>query len=110
MSKKSAIRAIVIDDHLMFLQSVVRVLEEDPQIVVVGTALTAAKGVEKAQQLRPDIVITDYHLPDMDAPAAIKMLRDVHPAGKIITVTGSEEAGALTGFKESSNAGVLERD
>ena len=40
------IRIVVIDDHEMFLQSVVRLLQEDLQIVVVGTALTAAQGVE----------------------------------------------------------------
>ena len=43
-------------------------LEEDEQIVVVGTALTAAQGIAITQQLRPDVVIIDYHLPDMDAP------------------------------------------
>ena len=89
------IRIVVIDDHEMFLQSVVRLLQEDLQIVVVGTALTAAQGVEITQQLRPDVVIIDYHLPDMDAPGAIKTLREVHPTGKIITLTGSERSGAL---------------
>jgi EAL domain-containing protein (putative c-di-GMP-specific phosphodiesterase class I) len=95
MSEEPAIQVVVIDDHEMFLQSVVRLLQEDTQIVVVGTALTAAQGVEITRQLRPDVVIIDYHLPDMDAPGAIKTLREVHPAGKIITLTGSERPGAL---------------
>ncbi len=95
MSEEPAIRVVVIDDHEMFLQSVVRLLQEDPRIVVVGTALTAAQGVEITRQLRPEVVIIDYHLPDMDAPPAIKTLREVHPAGKIITLTGSERPGAL---------------
>ena len=95
MSSEPVIRVVVIDDHEMFLQSVVRLLQEDPQIVVVGTALTAAQGIEITQQFRPDVVIIDYHLPDMDAPGAIKTLREVHPAGKIITFTGAESPGAL---------------
>ena len=89
------IRIVVIDDHEMFLQSVVRLLEEDPQIVVVGMALTAAQGVEITQQLRPDVVIIDYHLPDMDAAVAIKALREVRPEAKIITLTGENLRGAL---------------
>jgi CheY-like chemotaxis protein len=73
----------------------VRLLEEDTQIVVVGTALTAAEGVEVTQQQRPDVVIIDYHLPDMDAPDVIATLREVHPETKVITLTGSERPGAL---------------
>jgi EAL domain-containing protein (putative c-di-GMP-specific phosphodiesterase class I) len=95
MSEEPVIRIVVIDDHEMFLQSVVRLLQEDSRIVVVGTALTAAQGVEITQQERPDVVIIDYHLPDMDAPDAIKRLREAHPEGKIITLTGSERPGAL---------------
>ena len=65
MSEEPVIRIVVIDDHEMFLQSVVRLLQEDSRIVVVGTALTAAQGVEITQQERPDVVIIDYHLPDI---------------------------------------------
>jgi EAL domain-containing protein (putative c-di-GMP-specific phosphodiesterase class I) len=95
MGEESAIRIVLIDDHEMFLQSLVRLLQEDAQLVVVGTALTAAQGVEVAQQLRPDIVIIDYHLPDMEAPEAIRMLKEVHPEGKVITLTGEDGKGAL---------------
>jgi EAL domain-containing protein (putative c-di-GMP-specific phosphodiesterase class I) len=95
MSDQPVIRIVVIDDHEMVLQSVVRLLEEDTQIVVVGTALTAAEGVEVTQQQRPDVVIIDYHLPDMDAPDVIATLREVHPETKVITLTGSERPGAL---------------
>jgi EAL domain-containing protein (putative c-di-GMP-specific phosphodiesterase class I) len=95
MSEKPGIRVVVIDDHEMFLQSVVRLLQEDPKIVVVGTALTATEGFEITQQERPDVVIIDYHLPDMDAPRAIKTLRAVHPEGRIITLTGTEPPGGL---------------
>src|SRR5664280_555669 len=95
MSEKPVIRVVVIDDHEMFLQSVVRLLQEDPEIVVVGTALTAMEGFEITQQERPGVVIIDYHLPDMDAPNAIRTLREVHPAGRIITLTGTEPPGGL---------------
>ena len=95
MSEEPVIRVVLIDDHDMFRQSVVRLLQEDPQIVVVGSALTAAQGIEITRQEQPDVVILDYHLPDMDAPRAIKTLREVDPGGKIITLTGSELPGAL---------------
>jgi EAL domain-containing protein (putative c-di-GMP-specific phosphodiesterase class I) len=95
MNDEPIIRVVVIDDHEMILQSVVRLLRDDSQIVVVGVALNATLGIEVAKQQRPDIVIIDYALPDMNAPEAITLLRDACPEVKIITFSGSESPGAL---------------
>ncbi len=88
------VRVVVIDDHEMILQSIVRLLRDDPQIQVVGTGLTALEGVEVCAQHRPDVVIIDYSLPDMDAPKAIVILRRNDPDLKIVTLSGSERPGA----------------
>ena len=82
MSEEPVIRVVVIDDHEMILQSMVRLLRDDPQIAVVGTALTAEQGICVTQEVRPDIVIIDYSLTDMDAPEAIKILRMVRSQGE----------------------------
>jgi len=95
MSDEPTVRVILIDDHEMFLQSVVRLLQEDPGIVVIGTALTATRGIKLTLQERPDVVIIDYHLPDMDCSDAIKQIRQLYPACKVITLTGSEDPGGL---------------
>jgi EAL domain-containing protein (putative c-di-GMP-specific phosphodiesterase class I) len=95
MSDESVIQVVVIDDHEMILQSLVRLLQNDPRIVVVGTALTATQGVEVTQQEQPDVVVIDYTLPDMDAPDAMRKLSEVCPEVKIITLSGSERPGAL---------------
>ena len=86
----NAVRVVVIDDHEMVLQSVVRLLCANSQIVVVGTALTATEGVELCLTLRPDVVIIDYSLPDMDAPQAILLIRENDPNVGIVTLSGSE--------------------
>src|SRR5664280_344803 len=92
----------------MFLQSVVRLLHDDPRIVVVGTALTGAQCVQITRRERPDIVVIDYHLEDMDAPAVIKILRKINPEGKIITFSGSDRPGALyASMRAGSSAWVL---
>ncbi len=86
----------------MILESLVRLLRDEKQIVVVGEALTASQGLEIAQREQPDVVIIDYTLPDMDAPEAIKMLREICPDIKTITLSGSERPGA---FYASMRAG-----
>jgi EAL domain-containing protein (putative c-di-GMP-specific phosphodiesterase class I) len=109
MSEEPVIRIVVIDDHEMILQSIVRLLRDDPQIVVVGAALTATQGIELTQRERPDVVIIDYTLPDMDAPDAIKILRGVYPEVKIITFSGSERPGALYASIRAGSSGWVRK-
>jgi EAL domain-containing protein (putative c-di-GMP-specific phosphodiesterase class I) len=109
MSEQPAIRVVLIDDHEMILQSIVRLLCDDPQIVVVGTALTAERGIAVTQEQRPDIVIVDYSLTDMDAPEAIKLLRKVHPEVKVITLSGAERPGALYASMRAGSSGWVKK-
>jgi EAL domain-containing protein (putative c-di-GMP-specific phosphodiesterase class I) len=95
MSEHPMIRVVVIDDHEMILQSLVRLLRDDPMIVVVGEALNAKAGLEVTVREHPDVVIIDYTLPDMDAPEAIELLRKKCPEVKVITLSGSERPGAF---------------
>jgi len=109
LNEEPVIRVVVIDDHEMILQSIERLLQDDPQIVVVGTALTARRGIELTQQERPDIVIIDYSLPDMDAPDAIKILRGVYPEVKIITFSGAERSGAAYASMRAGSSGYVRK-
>jgi EAL domain-containing protein (putative c-di-GMP-specific phosphodiesterase class I) len=107
MDEGHVIKVIVIDDHEMILQSIVHLLQEDPRMVVVGAALSAAQGFEVTKRERPDVVIIDYHLPDMDAPEAIKVLLEIQPEVKIITFSGLDLPGALyASMKAGSSAWV----
>jgi EAL domain-containing protein (putative c-di-GMP-specific phosphodiesterase class I) len=95
MSSDPAIRVVLIDDHEMILQSLVRLLRDDPRIVVVGEALDAKQGIEVVRRERPDVVIVDYTLPDMDAPDVITAVIESCPEAGVITLSGSERPGAL---------------
>jgi EAL domain-containing protein (putative c-di-GMP-specific phosphodiesterase class I) len=91
---RSPIRVVVIDDHEMILQSIVRLITADPRFEVVGTAITASEGIDITTRERPDVLVIDYRLPDMDAPDAIRIVRSLHPDVKIVTFSGSERPGA----------------
>jgi EAL domain-containing protein (putative c-di-GMP-specific phosphodiesterase class I) len=95
MTEDSVIRVVIVDDHEMILQSVVRLLSADPNLLVVGTALTAEQGIEAIKQEKPDVVVMDCHLPDMETPEAIKTILATLPSVKIVTFSGSERPGAL---------------
>jgi EAL domain-containing protein (putative c-di-GMP-specific phosphodiesterase class I) len=109
MTEGPGIRVVVIDDHEMILQSLVRLLRDDPKMVVVGTALTAAEGIALTRQEKPDVVIIDYTLPDMDAPDAITLLREVHPEAKVITLSGSQRSGGLYASIRAGSSGWVHK-
>lgn len=95
MSEFNATRVVIIDDHEMILQSLERLLRDESRITVVGTAIDAATGIEVARREKPDVVVIDYMLPDMDAASAIGVLREENPDVKVVTLSGSEQPGAL---------------
>ncbi len=99
------IRVLVVDDHQMFAESLVRLLDEDPDITVLGAETTASGGIAMALSLRPDIVLLDFQLPDMDGAAATIELRRQLPDVKVIVVSGSSMPGARrASFEAGSNA------
>lgn len=83
-------RVLVIDDHAMVADSLVRLLSEDPEIEVIAAVRTATAGLERAQMEQPDIVVMDFVLPDMDGATATRMLRSACPAIKVIMLTGAD--------------------
>lgn len=95
VSEFSATRVVLIDDHEMILESLVRLLRDERRITVVGTALDATTGIELARREKPDVVVIDYLLPDMDAASAIEILRRENAEIKVITLSGSQQPGAL---------------
>ncbi len=83
-------RVLVVDDHAMVADSLVRLLSEDPEIEVIAAVRSAAAGLERTQMDQPDIVVMDFMLPDMDGAAATRMLRSACPAVKVVMLTGAD--------------------
>ena len=107
MNLKPPIRVVIVDDHEMILQSLVRLISADARFVIVGSALTALDGIEVLKRELPDVLVIDYQLPDMDAPEAIRIVRQILPEIKIVTFSGAERPGALyASMKAGSSAWV----
>ncbi|MFZ2290230.1 MAG: chemotaxis response regulator protein-glutamate methylesterase [Halopseudomonas yangmingensis] len=68
------VKVLVVDDSGFFRRRVTEILGQDPDIVVVGTASNGQEAVDKAQQLRPDVITMDYEMPLMDGITAVKQI------------------------------------
>jgi DNA-binding NarL/FixJ family response regulator len=82
------IRVLVVDDHRMFAESLVRVLDDEPDIEVTGIAVSAADATAQVEQHRPDVCVLDYQLPDQDGASAMSGLRGKSPGLRVVMVTG----------------------
>ncbi len=73
------IRVLIVDDSAFMRKAISMMLEEDPQIKIVGTARNGEEGVEKALELKPDLITMDIEMPQMDGLTALKLIMDKNP-------------------------------
>ncbi len=78
------IRVLVVDDSATFRGYLVRVLESDPEIAVVGCASTGHQALEMVARLRPTIVTMDALMPDLDGVEATELILQSHRVPIII--------------------------
>ncbi len=70
MAPPEKIRVLIVDDITDTRESIRRMLQFDPLIEVIGTARTGKEAVDMSVQTRPDVVIMDINMPDMDGITA----------------------------------------
>lgn len=80
---------LIIEDDLALLAFLVTRLEYERDIRVVGYATDGAEGVRLADELRPDVVLSDFDLPDMDGLQVVGDLRRRLPASALVLYTAA---------------------
>lgn len=73
------IKVLVVDDSAFMRKALTMMLEEDPQIKVVGTARDGEDGIFKARNLKPDLITMDIEMPRMDGLTALRQIMSDNP-------------------------------
>src|SRR5215468_7685933 len=84
------VRVMIVDDHLMVRRGLATFLRAESDFELVGEASTGTEAVRVCAETRPDVVLMDVRLPDMDGIAATQAIRNAYPATKVIIVTSSQ--------------------
>jgi len=128
MNEKSAIhnsagsdarvtRVLLVDDSPMISKLLAAMLEDMPDIQVVGQAADGQEAIRMAMRLRPDVITMDIRMPRMDGLEAIRHIMRVHPTPIVVvsssvyasdynTAFNAIEAGALTVIEKPKGLGV----
>ena len=84
---EGGIRILVADDHPMLREGLVAVLSTQPDFDIIGEAADGAEVVRLAEALRPDVILLDLEMPDVDGVAALEGLRDTVSEARAIVFT-----------------------
>lgn len=101
------IRILVVDDHTLFRRGLTALLARDPRLSVIGDAADAGQAQRKAQELQPDLILLDNHLPGVNGVDALPALLEAAPGARILMLTVSEDENDLAAALRGGAAGYL---
>lgn len=102
-----SISVLVVDDHSLFREGLIALLQNAPQTAVVGGARTGMEAVQQARDTRPDIVLMDIHMPDMNGIAATRRILADRPDTGVIMLTMLEDDESLFAAMAAGARGYL---
>lgn len=82
-----AIRILVADDHPVVRDGLVAILGTQPDFIVVGEAANGNEVIRQVEALRPDVVLLDLEMPEVDGVEALRQIRLTHPNTQAIVFT-----------------------
>jgi two-component system response regulator NreC len=106
----SAIRVLLVDDHEIVREGLRSLLESQPDIEVVGEAATGHAAVECSERLRPQVVIMDLSMPEMNGLAATQAIKKGRPETAVVALTRHDDAAFVDELKKAgASAYVLKQ-
>ncbi|HEY2393791.1 MAG TPA: response regulator transcription factor, partial [Candidatus Angelobacter sp.] len=104
------IKCLLVDDHTLFRQGVRRLLESESDFEVVGEAADGGEAVEKARELRPDIVLMDIGMPGLSSFESARQIKKNRLETKILFLTMYEDEDYLVQCLEVGASGYVLKD
>ena len=106
---KSRARVLVADDHDLVRDGVVNVLSLDRHLEVVGEAKNGREAVELARKLRPDVIVMDIRMPEMDGIEATRLIRSELPGVIVVGITAFSDQGFRSAMLDAGAADLLDK-
>ena len=103
-------RLLVADDHPLIRESTKLMLKGENDLKIVGEAVNGQHALELCRQLRPDLVLMDVRMPDMDGLTATRVIKEEIPAISVLVVTAYESEDYRREAASAGAAGYILKD
>jgi DNA-binding NarL/FixJ family response regulator len=110
MASGPSIRVLLCDDHAVVREGLARLLDRTDGIDVVGTAADGAEGVAATRSLRPDVVLMDLAMPNVDGIAATRRIVAEAPATRVVVLTSFSDQTRIDNALDAGALGYILKD
>jgi len=104
------IRILLADDHTLFRQGIKTLINTEPDMEIAGEAANGGEAIERANELRPDVVLMDIGMPGFSSFEATRQIRKNRPETKILFLTMYDDEDYLVEGMESGGSGYVLKD
>ena len=104
------IEILIADDRCLIVETIKAVLEREPEMKIVGTAVNGRAAIAQARKLQPDILLIDIEMPIVNGIIATKYISEHLPNIKIIILTSHKSQKYLTQALQAGASGYLLKD
>ena len=105
--ESGTIRVLLADDDEPFVDALTPLIERQPELAVVGAAADGLAAIELAEELHPDAIVIDLHMPLLDGVTAVARLRRDHPRMCVIALTGDAHPALHQAVSDAGADAVL---
>jgi len=105
-----SIRVLVVDDHDLYRAGLSSLLAAQPDIEVVAQASGGRMGVRLAEELRPDVVLMDLRMPDLEGPEATREILERNPDIRVLVLTVASDDVDVTEALDAGACGFMAKD
>jgi DNA-binding NarL/FixJ family response regulator len=107
---KRKIRCLIADDHVLVRQGIRRLLQDEPDVDIVGEAGDAAEALKGVMELCPDIVLMDIGMPGLSSFEAARVIQSDFPRTRVVFLTMHEDQEYVMQGLQAGAAGYLLKD
>lgn len=104
------VRVLIADDQTLFRVGLARLLEEDPRVDIVGEAADGAEAVRMAGTIKPDVVLMDLKMPNVDGIEATRQIVASYPDVKVLLLTTFEADNHVIQALKAGASGYILKD